>query len=94
MSTGLEYLPGGYADSDEQASMAQVAREAGGFYATHIRNEGDTLVESIQEAIDAAERAQIPLQLSHHKAEGRQNWGKVAVTLPLMQAAATGAWMC
>ena len=86
-STGLEYLPGGYADIDEQAALAQVAREAGGFYATHIRNEGDTLVESVQEAIDVAERAQVALQLSHHKAEGRQNWGKVAVTLPLMQAA-------
>ncbi len=87
LSTGLEYLPGGYADVNEQASMVQIAREAGGFYATHIRNEGDTLVESVQEAIEVAERAQAPLQLSHHKAEGRQNWGKVAETLPLMQAA-------
>ncbi len=86
-STGLEYLPGGYAEVAEQAALALVAREAGGFYATHIRNEGDTLVESVQEAIEVAERAQVALQLSHHKAEGRQNWGKVAITLPLMQAA-------
>jgi N-acyl-D-amino-acid deacylase len=91
LSTGLEYLPGGYADLDEQVAMARVAQEAGGFYATHIRNEGDTLVESIQEALTVAERAGIPLQLSHHKSEGRPNWGKIRVTLDMMaQARARG----
>lgn len=87
LSTGLEYLPGGYADIDEQAAMARIAQEAGGFYATHIRNEGDTLVESIQEALTVAERAGISLQLSHHKCEGRANWGKVRTTLGMMAAA-------
>ena len=87
LSTGLEYLPGGYADIDEQVTLARIAQEAGGFYATHIRNEGDTLIESVQEALTVTERAGIALQLSHHKAEGRKNWGKPGVTLPMMQAA-------
>ncbi len=91
LSTGLEYLPGGYAQHDEVAALAAVAREAGGFYATHIRNEGDTLVESIQEALRVAETTGVPLQLSHHKCEGRANWGKPHLTLPMMaQARASG----
>ena len=91
LSTGLEYLPGGYAQDDEVAALAAVARDAGGFYATHIRNEGDTLVESIQEALRVAETTGVPLQLSHHKCEGRANWGKPHLTLPLMaQARAAG----
>jgi N-acyl-D-amino-acid deacylase len=87
LSTGLEYLPGGYAQHDEVVALASVARDAGGFYATHIRNEGDTLVESIQEALNIAEATGIPLQLSHHKSEGRANWGKPQTTLPMMAAA-------
>ena len=87
LSTGLEYLPGGYAQHDEVAALASVARDAGGFYATHIRNEGDTLVESIQEALKIAEATGVPLQLSHHKSEGRANWGKPQTTLLMMAAA-------
>ena len=87
LSTGLEYLPGGYAKHEEIAALAALAHEAGGFYATHIRNEGDTLVESIQEALNVTESTGIPLQLSHHKSEGRANWGKPQVTLPMMARA-------
>ncbi len=91
LSTGLEYLPGGYARHEEVAALAAVARDAGGFYATHIRNEGDTLVESIQEALRVAETTGVPLQLSHHKCEGLANWGKPHLTLPMMaQARAAG----
>ena len=87
LSSGLEYLPGGYARHEEIAALAAVARDAGGFYATHIRNEGDTLVESIQEALRVSEATGVPLQLSHHKSEGKTNWGKPQVTLPMMAAA-------
>jgi N-acyl-D-amino-acid deacylase len=86
-STGLEYVPGRYADIPEQAALARLAAEAGGFYATHMRNEGDNVVESVEEAIEVARRAGAPLQISHHKSEGRKNWGKVVVTLGLMRAA-------
>ncbi|HEY3331462.1 MAG TPA: D-aminoacylase [Capsulimonadaceae bacterium] len=84
LSTGLEYLPGGYANVDEIVPLAEAARLAGGFYASHIRNEGDTLVESIAEAIAVGERTGIAVQLSHHKAEGHKNWGKIQTTLKMM----------
>ncbi len=80
-STGLEYVPNSYADVDEIVALAKVASQYGGFYTTHLRSEGDYLVECVEEAIQIAERAEIPLQLAHHKAEGRHNWGKVHQTL-------------
>ncbi|MFM7323209.1 MAG: N-acyl-D-amino-acid deacylase family protein [Armatimonadota bacterium] len=87
LSSGLEYVPGMYADVAEMTALAKVAREARGFYATHLRDEGDGLVESVGEAIAVAEGAGLPLQLSHHKAERRANWGKVARTLEMVRQA-------
>ena len=86
-SSGLEYPPSAYADENELAELCAVVADYGGFYATHLRNEGDTLVESVQEALNVAERAGLPLQLSHHKAENRANWGKVNTTLKMVDAA-------
>ena len=87
LSTGLEYLPGGYAQIDEICSLAEVANGYGGFYASHLRNEGDTLLEAMNEAIAVGERTGIAVQLSHHKAEGHANWGKVQTTLARMREA-------
>jgi N-acyl-D-amino-acid deacylase len=86
-STGLEYVPGSFADTEELIELAKVAAEYGGFYTTHLRSEGDQLIESVAEAIEIAERAALPLQLSHHKAEGRANWGKVNQTLQMVSDA-------
>lgn len=87
LSSGLEYVPGSYADVAELTALARVAAEAGGFYATHLRDEGDLLEESVAEAIAVAEGAGIALQLSHHKAERKRNWGKVLATLAQVDAA-------
>ncbi len=87
LSTGLEYLPGGYAELPEICSLAEVARDAGGFYASHLRNEGDTLVECVAETLAVGEKTGIAVQLSHHKAEGQRNWGIVRTTLRMMQEA-------
>ncbi|HVK05382.1 MAG TPA: D-aminoacylase [Armatimonadaceae bacterium] len=87
LSSGLEYVPGMYADVEEMVPLARVAAAAGGFYATHIRDEGDAVEEAVAEAIEVAERAGAPLQLSHHKAERARNWGKVARTLAQVDAA-------
>ncbi len=87
LSSGLEYVPGMYADVAEMTALARIACAAGGFYATHLRDEGDGLVESVREAITVAEGAGIALQLSHHKAERRANWGKVAETLGMVRMA-------
>ena len=86
LSSGLEYPPSAYADTTELTELCRAMKEAGGFYATHLRSEGDALVEAVQEAIDVAEAAGVPLQLSHHKAEGQTNWGKVETTLAMADA--------
>lgn len=87
LSSGLEYLPSGYADVNELAALCSLVRKYNGIYATHLRNEGDTLVESVQEALEVASKAQVPLQLSHHKAEGIKNWGKTKITLAMVDRA-------
>lgn len=87
LTTGLEYPPNSFANTEEIVELAKVAAQYGGFYATHLRSEGDHLVESVQEAIRIATEAGLPLQLAHHKAEGKHNWGKVHQTLQLVSEA-------
>ena len=87
LSSGLEYVPGMYADVAELTALAKITADAGGFYATHLRDEGDFLEESVAEAIAVAEGAGISLQLSHHKAERRANWGKIEKTLQTVREA-------
>ncbi|MEQ8848271.1 D-aminoacylase [Botrimarina sp.] len=79
MSTGLQYVPSAYADTDEIAALAAVVAEFGGIYASHIRDEGDTLVESVLEAIEIGRKSSAPVHVSHFKASKRRNWGKVRV---------------
>lgn len=81
MSTGLIYPPGCYAARDELTGLASIVGRAGGFYATHVRDEADELVEAVDEALAVAERSEVAVQLSHHKAKGRANWGRVRKTL-------------
>ncbi len=65
MSIGLIYLPGCYAETDELIELAEVLAEKGGFYASHIRGKGPTLIEAVKEAIEISERASIPVEISH-----------------------------
>ncbi|HUF94148.1 MAG TPA: D-aminoacylase [Candidatus Limnocylindria bacterium] len=88
LSTGLIYAPGSYATTDEIVEVAAVAARHRGFYASHIRGEGATLLEAVAEAIEIGRRADMPVQVSHVKAAGRPNWGKVAEALALIDAAA------
>ncbi|MGE5485836.1 MAG: N-acyl-D-amino-acid deacylase family protein [Ignavibacteriales bacterium] len=81
MSAGMIYPPGCYADTTELAELVKVVREYGGFYSTHIRNEGDRLMESVEEAMSIGERTGARVEISHHKALGRHNWGKVFATV-------------
>lgn len=87
LSSGLIYAPGTYCDVDELADLAAVAHRYGGYYSSHIRNEGDGLLESVAEALEVGRRSGIPVQLSHHKATGLQNWGKVHESLALLDQA-------
>ena len=86
-STGLIYAPGCYAQTNELIALARVARESGSLYASHIRGEGVNLLSSVQEAIRIGQEAGIAVEVSHIKAAGRANWGKVSEALALIDAA-------
>ncbi len=81
LSTGLIYPPSCYGDIDEIAEICSVVAEMGGIYTSHIRSEGTHLLESIEEALEIGRRANIPVEISHLKAAGKPNWGKVSAAL-------------
>ena len=87
LSTGLKYRPGVYAKTDEVVELAKVAARYGGFYASHLRDEGLGFYKAVEEAIDVGRRAGIPVQLSHHKAVGADMWGATERTLAMIDDA-------
>jgi N-acyl-D-amino-acid deacylase len=91
-STGLIYRPGRVATSEEIIEIARPLSAFGAIYATHLRSEGDRLLESVDETLSVARAVGCRAQISHHKAGGRRNWGKVAASLARVDAAnASGA---
>jgi len=87
ISSGLIYDPGRYANTDELAELVSVMRGTGALYVTHMRDEGTRLVESVAEAIEIGARGGVGVQISHHKARGRESWGLVKESLKLIEAA-------
>ncbi len=87
LSTGLFYVPGSFAPTEEIVALARVAAAAGGVYSSHMRNEDDRVVASVEETIRIGREARIPVLISHHKVGGRRNYGRSAETLELMRAA-------
>jgi N-acyl-D-amino-acid deacylase len=87
LSTGLIYAPGCYANTEEIVSMARTSAAMGGFYASHIRNESSRVVSAVEEAIRIGRESGSRVQISHHKACGRRNWGLVDVTLKMIDDA-------
>ena len=75
ISTGLEYIPGRYANIDELVELSKVANKYEGYYATHMRNEQTGVVSAVAEAIEIGRRSGIPVQISHLKACGAPVWG-------------------
>jgi N-acyl-D-amino-acid deacylase len=91
MTSGLIYAPGIYASADELVEVARGLAPLGGLYESHMRNESDDVVASVAELIEVGRRAGIAAQISHHKACGMQNYGRVVETLALVdQARAQG----
>ncbi len=91
-STGLIYVPGRFSDTDEVVALAEPAGAAGGLYATHMRNEGDRLLQAVGEAIEVGQRSGCAVHISHHKAAGQPNWGLVVDSLALVdESNAAGA---
>lgn len=87
LSTGLIYPPSCYGDIDEISEICKTIAEMGGIYTSHIRSEGTHLLESIEEALEIGRRANIPVEISHLKAAGKPNWGKVGAALEKIKAA-------
>lgn len=91
LSTGLIYPPGIYAKTDEITDLCAVLHETDGLYTSHIRNEGNALHEAVAEFVAVCRDARVRGQMSHHKADGKANWGKVAGSLQqLADARAAG----
>jgi N-acyl-D-amino-acid deacylase len=87
LSTGLIYVPGVYAETDEVLELARVAARFGGVYATHMRSEGLRVREAIRESIEIGEKAGMPVEISHFKISARKLWGRSGETLGLVEAA-------
>lgn len=87
LSTGLIYVPGVYANTEEIIELCKVIKSYGGIYATHMRSESDHVIEAVKEAIQIAREADVPLVISHHKVCGLRNWGKSKETLELVEKA-------
>jgi N-acyl-D-amino-acid deacylase len=87
LSTGLIYPPGLFAATEELIELGRVAGEHGGIYASHIRDEGDGMLDAVAEALRIGEEGGVPVQISHHKAMLERNWGRVEQSLPLIEEA-------
>ena len=87
LSYGLIYPPSSYAETAELVQLARVVARYGGFVALHIRSEAERLVEGVGEALSIGRTAGVGVQISHHKAQGRRNWGRVTATLRMIDGA-------
>jgi len=86
LSTGLLYVPGTYATTGEVINLAKVASAYGGVYASHIREQGAMLHESISEAVRVGREADMPVQISHLKVKGRTRWGTIGDAIELIES--------
>jgi len=87
LSTGLEYVPGTFAKTDEIAALAKVAAEYGGLYATHMRNEDATVEQAVRESLEVGALAGCPVEISHFKISSKSRWGASAITIKMVEDA-------
>ena len=87
LSSGVFYATGAAADVDELALLAGIAGDAGGVYTTHIRDEHEKVLDSLDEAFATGRRGKVPVVVSHHKCAGPRNWGRTVQTLAYFDAA-------
>lgn len=93
ISTGLKYLPGAFSELDEVVALSRVAADSGGFYTSHLREEGVgrtpglSLLDGVSEALEIGRLAGIPVVLTHHKIVGQPLWGQAATTLAMVDSA-------
>jgi len=87
LSTGLIYIPGTYTKTPEIVDLAKIAAKYNGVYASHMRDEGDSVTFAIEEALTIGREAKIPVEISHFKLSGQHNWGRSKETIPMIEAA-------
>jgi N-acyl-D-amino-acid deacylase len=87
LSTGLIYVPGTYAKTDEITNLARIVGRYGGIYATHMRNEGEKVGDAIRESIQIGEQAGVPVEISHFKISNKKMWGQTPMTIGLVRDA-------
>ena len=90
VGSSLIYAPAFYADTDELVALASTAAKFDGFYVSHLRSEGNRLVESVQELIEIAQRSGAAAEIYHLKAAGRENWDKLDRVFELVESARAG----
>ena len=88
LSTGLYYPPNHEAPTDEVIAVAEALRATGGLYVTHMRDEGDGVIQSIEETLQIGRAVGVPVVISHHKCTMPQNFGRSVETLALIEKAA------
>lgn len=84
MSTGLIYVPGTYSKTAEIVELAKVVARYGGVYATHMRDEGNQVADSIREALTIGEQAGLPVDISHFKVSSKKRWGDSRATCQMI----------
>lgn len=87
LSTSLIYAPANYAKTDELIALAKAASKHGGVYASHIRNEGDTEMQALDEAFRIGREAGLPVEIWHFKVAGRENWGNMPKVIAAIEKA-------
>lgn len=87
LSTGLIYLPGTFAKTDEIVALAKIAARYGGGYSSHMRNEGNEIGSALEELFTIAREAKIRAEVSHIKLSGRSAWGRADEILALIERA-------
>jgi N-acyl-D-amino-acid deacylase len=87
ISSGLEYVPGRFADVDELVNVSRPVAERDGIHTMHMRSEGPELFEAVQEAIEITEKSGVRFEISHLKAVGEDNWGKLPKVLEMLDEA-------
>jgi len=87
LSTGLFYLPGSFASTEEVIELAKVAAESGGMHISHMRDEADGLLDSVRETIRIGEEGGLPTQVTHFKAAGKSTWGRSKEAIALIEEA-------
>ena len=87
LGTSLIYAPAAYAETDELVALAQEASRYGGMYVSHMRSEGDRILQAVDELIEIARRADIPAEIYHLKLAGERNWSRLDDVLARIEAA-------